>query len=68
MQEESDVETVNVNSKRYRALKAWLQQLKWSKLLEIILLSSVILTVWGVFTIPTITFFALPPVDTEVLY
>ena len=47
--------------------KTWLQQLKWSRVLEIILLSCVILVVLGVFATPTI-FFALSRrlVDTKV--
>ena len=47
--------------------ETWLQQLKWSRVLEIILLSCVILVVLGVFATPTI-FFALSQrlVDTKV--
>ena len=46
--------------------ETWLQQLKWSRVLEIILLSCVILVVLGVFATPTI-FFALSQrlVDTK---
>ena len=52
---------------RAKEVKAWLQQLKWKKILEVISLTCVILIVWIVFTIPAIIF-AVTPVTTNEVY